>query len=175
MIYLQTESGISGPFSADELSALWKAGEIGDKTRYWYRGMPRWSAVDDFKPPVVEPRTPPDAICLTTAPTFATRPIEAELDIVTAEYAFGMNLLQDLLVSLRNTVGGRSGVAQGALRDARAACLTELRRQAYVLTADGVVAVDLDYSQMGASANPLVLVIASGTAVRLAPPPIDDP
>ena len=43
--------------------------------------------------------------------------------------------------------------------------LLELKREAHAKGANAVIAVDLDYTQLGAGGNMMVLVSASGTAV----------
>lgn len=171
MIYVDVDGEPQGPFSADELSALWKAGEIDQSARYWYRGMFAWQPVSTFVAPPVVPRTPLQSIVLTTAPTFARRAIEDELQIVTAECVLGMNIWSDLLAGFTDTFGGRSQTTQNALRAARTTCLDELRREAHGVGADGVIAISLAYSEMSGQGKSMLFLVASGTAVRLGPPP----
>lgn len=93
--------------------------------------------------------------------------ITQRLAIVTAECAFGMNLLKDALTSFSDVFGGRNKTTQNVLRQAREQVLTELRKEAYYKQADAVVGVDLDYSQFSAKGKSLLFVVASGTAVKL--------
>ena len=86
---------------------------------------------------------------------------------MTAECAFGMNIFKDLFASVRDIVGGRSRAVQNTLRDARRTALFELKREAWLVGADAVVGVDLDYVELS-SAGSMVMLVASGTAVRLA-------
>jgi uncharacterized protein YbjQ (UPF0145 family) len=92
--------------------------------------------------------------------------IKERCGIVTAEVAEGMNAIKDMFADLSGTFGGRSGVTQDALRQMREAVLAELKTEAAELGADAVIAVDLDYMEMGTKGRFLVLV-ASGTAVKL--------
>ena len=46
---------------------------------------------------------------LTTTPEFPGRQIRESLGIVTAECVLGINIFRDVLGSLRDLVGGRSG------------------------------------------------------------------
>ncbi len=50
-IYVLIAGQQSGPFTAEELSALWEAGEIPADAGYWYEGMPDWAPVAEFQPP----------------------------------------------------------------------------------------------------------------------------
>ena len=90
------------------------------------------------------------------------------LGIVTAECAFGMNAFKDLFAGVRDVVGGRSEEIQKTLRDSRDVVFQELRIEAYELGADAVIAVDLDYIELSAAGS-MVLLVASGTAVKLQP------
>lgn len=105
-------------------------------------------------------------IMLTTESVLSIN-ITRRLAIVTAECAFGMNLLKDFLTSFSDVFGGRNKSTQDVLRQAREQVLTELRKEAYYKQADAVVGVDLDYSQFSAKGKSLLFVVASGTAVKL--------
>lgn len=78
-----------------------------------------------------------------------------------------MNVFRDLFAGIRDVVGGRSGATQNVLRDAKEAALTEIRRQAFDLGADAVVAIDLDYTEFSGGGKSMLVCIASGTAVTL--------
>lgn len=107
-------------------------------------------------------------IILTTSFQLAAHEIESEVSIITAEVAYGMNLFRDLFAGLRDIVGGRSGSVQKVLRDSRNTVLLELKKEALMLGADAVIAVDLDYQELsGGDKNGMILLIASGTAVRI--------
>lgn len=108
-----------------------------------------------------------DAIILTTE-TYPKRFIITEtVEIVTAECAFGMNIFKDLFAGVRNVVGGRSEAVQKTLRDTRRTALYELKKEAYEVGANAVVGVDLDYVELAATGSTMVLLVASGTAVRI--------
>jgi len=118
---------------------------------------------------------PPDAISkaaasiiLTTAIGVANREVEREIEILSAECAYGMNLFRDVFAAVRDIVGGRSVATQKVLRDARKTCLAELKREALMVGADAVIAVDLDYSEFsGGQKGGMLFLVASGTAVKL--------
>ena len=77
-----------------------------------------------------------------------------------------MNIFKDLFAGVRDVVGGRSEAVQKTLRDSRRVALYELKREAFEVGADAVVGVDLDYVELVAAGN-MILLVASGTAVRV--------
>ncbi len=105
-------------------------------------------------------------ITLTTGFTVAGRVIEREIDVISAECVYGMNVLRDFFASVRDVVGGRSGSTQTVLRDARRIVLDELRDEAASIGADAVIGVDLDYQELsGGQKGGMIMLVASGTAV----------
>jgi len=105
---------------------------------------------------------------LTTTHEIEGRRIERYLGIVFGEAIVGANVLRDLLAQIRDIVGGRSGAYEAELRRARETALAAMAAAARRLGADAVVGVDLDYEVLG-SGNSMLMVTASGTAVKLAP------
>lgn len=88
--------------------------------------------------------------------------------VIAGETVVGINFLKDLGASLRSITGGRSaGYEEEAVR-ARETALNELWNRGQELGADAVVGIAFDYSPMGAS-NDMLMVTATGTAVKLAP------
>jgi len=108
-----------------------------------------------------------DAICriLVTTEMQPDIAIKTRVGIVSAEVAYGMNIFKDLFSSVRNIVGGRSEAIQKTMRDSRETVLFELKREAHALGANAIVAIDLDYTQIGDGGWGMVLVVATGTAV----------
>jgi uncharacterized protein YbjQ (UPF0145 family) len=105
-------------------------------------------------------------LVLTTETVLSGYAISERLEIITAECVFGMNIFRDMFAGVRDFFGGRSKASQKVLRDARRTCLAELRREALMVGADAVIAVDLDYSEISGDGKSMLLVVASGTAVR---------
>ena len=105
-------------------------------------------------------------IKLTTAFSFANEEVETELEIITAECVFGMNVFRDFFAGMTDFFGGRSEASQKVLRDARRNCLQELRLEAIDIGADGVLAVDLDHSEISGKGKGMLFLVASGTAVK---------
>jgi uncharacterized protein YbjQ (UPF0145 family) len=89
---------------------------------------------------------------------------ETVLGIVSSEYAVGMNLIKDVLVSSRDIFGGRSKVVQDAFKEAKEVSLTEIRKEAYELGANAVLGVRFQHSQMSGASTTMLLMVISGTA-----------
>ncbi len=114
------------------------------------------------------------SVVLTTAFDIPNREIGEIVDIVGADVAMGMNIFKDIANAFRDTFGGRSNTVQTALRDARAQCIVELRREAFRLGADAVIAVRFAYNEAsvaGGTGGGILFVSATGTAVTLADQP----
>jgi uncharacterized protein YbjQ (UPF0145 family) len=96
--------------------------------------------------------------------------------IITAECAFGMNILKDLFVNVRDVFGGRSRTTQKILRESRNAILEELKEEALEIGANAVIGVSLSYSEFGGGGSlvflpnngkSMLFVVATGTAVTI--------
>jgi uncharacterized protein YbjQ (UPF0145 family) len=93
--------------------------------------------------------------------------ISDRLGIVSAEYVIGLNIFKDFFSSIRDVVGGRNNSFQKALKEAKETLLLELRKEAYSLNANAVIAIDLDYSEISGGGKSMLFVVASGTAVKI--------
>ena len=112
--------------------------------------------------------TAPENVILTTGYEVSGYSIEREIDVITAECAYGMNIFKDFFAAIRDVVGGRSEATENILRDARETALAELRMEAVRVGGDAVIAIDLDYHELsGGGKNGMLLVVASGTAVSI--------
>lgn len=94
-------------------------------------------------------------------------PVSERLGIITAEYAHRSKLLSSAFAEIASIGKDRSLHTQSALKKAKDVVLLELKREAYLLGADAVVAVDLDYSEIGGAGDPLLFIVANGTAVKI--------
>lgn len=108
---------------------------------------------------------------ITTGLQIPGREILETVDVITSEAVMAMSIFKDVANAWRDAVGGRSKTVQSNLREARELCLWELRQEARRRFADAVIGVDLDYSEFSSSlvSGGMLMVVASGTAVRLAP------
>ncbi|MCC6243252.1 MAG: heavy metal-binding domain-containing protein [Gemmatimonadaceae bacterium] len=105
-----------------------------------------------------------ESVMLTTAPSLEGWNVTTTHDVIASECALGMGLIGDLFTAGTNALGGRSAATERVLREARIACLSDLRRTALALGANAVIAVRLAYSECSGS---ILLVVASGTAVSV--------
>ena len=107
---------------------------------------------------------------VTTTSTLQDRQVADYLGLVSGEAILGANVFRDLFAGIRDIVGGRSGSYERSLREAKDLALRELEEAARRLGADAVIGVDLDYEsiQVG-SGGSMLMVSASGTAIRLGP------
>ena len=101
---------------------------------------------------------------VSTTPYIEGREAASTLDIVCGEAIMGANVLRDLVAGITDIIGGRSGVYETKLREARMVALYEMVVEAKSLGADAVVGVDIDYETVGQS---MLMVTAAGTAVTL--------
>jgi len=100
---------------------------------------------------------------ITTTPTIEGHPIKDYKGLVVGEEVImGANVVRDLFASITDVIGGRSGVYESKLADAREAAMSELEEKTRALGANAVVGIDLDYEVVGQS---MLMVSISGTAV----------
>lgn len=106
-------------------------------------------------------------IPIATVNSIGGKKIIATVDVVSAECVFGVNIFRDIFASVRNFVGGRSASYQKVLKDAKATCFCEIRKEAFALGANAVIGLQLDYSSISPSgdAGSLLMLVVTGTAV----------
>ncbi|MBX5446191.1 heavy metal-binding domain-containing protein [Sphaerobacter sp.] len=104
---------------------------------------------------------------LTTTTTIEGQPVREYLGIVHGEAILGANLFRDLFASIRDIVGGRSGAYEEELRRARQIAMEEMAQEARERGANAVIAVDVDYETIQGGSGSMLMVTASGTAVRI--------
>ncbi|MEQ6890238.1 YbjQ family protein [Halomonas sp. CS7] len=109
-----------------------------------------------------------ERVILTTSSHLEGYRVTEHVDIVSAECVLGMNILKDMFAGFRDFFGGRNTSSQDALRDARVACLDELRREASNMGANAVIGIDLDYSEISGGGKSMLFLVATGTAVKVA-------
>lgn len=108
-------------------------------------------------------------ILMVTTPTIPGREITETLGIVSSQVAFGMNVFRDIFTGVRDIIGGRSDAQQKVFAGSRKAAFDELMIEAGRLGANAIVGVDLDFTELsGGGKVGMVLVVATGTAVKLA-------
>lgn len=103
---------------------------------------------------------------ITTTPTIEGRPASEHLGIVSGQFVNGMSLLGHLLERIRGIFGGQSPFHKNEVIETREAAVREMVTQAEALGADAIVGFGCSYSMI--SGGRVVLIVASGTAVKLA-------
>ena len=106
-------------------------------------------------------------MCITTTHLVPGREIDCVIDIISAQCVDGINIIKDNIIAVSDVFGGRSGVLQNTLETARKTSLRELREQAFEVGADAVIGVDVSYNQFSGIGKSMVLVVSTGTAVKL--------
>ena len=113
------------------------------------------------------PRDLASEVILTSAQFIEGYVVNQTVDIVGAECVFGMNVFRDLFAGIRDVVGGRSDATQRVIRDSREVVLRELRLAAVSKQCNAVIALQFTYSQLGGQDKSMMLLCATGTAVRV--------
>lgn len=104
---------------------------------------------------------------VTTTSTVQNHVIDEYIRVVAGETVVGINMFKDIGAGLRDLVGGRSRGYEDSIGKSREIALAEMVDKAIALGANGVIGVDIDYESMGSGG--MMMVTASGTAVRLRP------
>jgi len=103
---------------------------------------------------------------VTTTNTVEGKQITEYYGIVSGEAIIGANIFKDIFASITDIIGGRSGAYESSLREAKEIALREMEENARKLGANAVIAVDLDYENIGRDGG-MLMVSASGTAVKM--------
>ncbi|WP_313343937.1 putative heavy metal-binding protein [Sedimentibacter sp.] len=101
---------------------------------------------------------------VSTTPTLEGKRIIEYRGIVFGEVVSGVDFVKDFAAGLTNFFGGRSNSYEGELIEGRENAIEEMKNRAMQMGANAVVGVDVDYEVLG-SANNMLMIIASGTAV----------
>ena len=88
------------------------------------------------------------------------------LGIVAGEIALGTSFVRDMTAALADFFGARTAAYEEKLVESRGLCIKEMCVRAERLGANAVIGVKLDHEIL---ANGMMLVLSSGTAVRLVP------
>jgi uncharacterized protein YbjQ (UPF0145 family) len=103
---------------------------------------------------------------MTTTSIIEGKPVQQYLGIINAQSIIGANIFKDILGGLRDVFGGRSKTYEKVLEQAKEDALRELGEKAQALGANAIMGEDLDFETVGSSGS-MLMVIASGTAVRI--------
>lgn len=102
---------------------------------------------------------------IVTTETFPPYTVTSRLGVVAAERVTGINALKDFAASLTDTFGGSNATLEAELARARGDVLSELKKQAAAMRADGIIALSFSYSPIEGKGSLMLLVAGWGTAV----------
>lgn len=92
--------------------------------------------------------------------------IEKRLDLVTSECVIGTDVVQSELSKRKGFSRAEYASSPNALKDARKMVLDEIKKEAFLLGANTVVEVKLEYSEISRGESAMMMVVATGTAVK---------
>ena len=99
---------------------------------------------------------------VTTTNTIEGQRVTEYLGVVHGCAVMGSNLFRDFFAGIRDVVGGRVGSYETVLGDAKEAALADLQSRA-----EAVIGVSFDHDSIGGDNKTILMVSATGTAVRL--------
>ncbi len=104
---------------------------------------------------------------VTTTSVLEGKKIVQYYGLVNGEAILGSNIFRDILASVRDIIGGRTGGYEKSLRQARETAVSEMIEAARALGANAIIGVDIDYEAINMNdGGNLLMVSASGTAVK---------
>lgn len=106
-----------------------------------------------------------ESVVLTTE-TARNLNIEKRLDLVTSECVIGTDVVQSELSKRKGFSRAEYASSPNALKDARKMVLDEIKKEAFLLGANTVVEVKLEYSEISRGESAMMMVVATGTAVK---------
>jgi uncharacterized protein YbjQ (UPF0145 family) len=107
-------------------------------------------------------------LIVTTTPEVQGRPVQEYFGVVTGEAILGANVFRDVFAGIRDIIGGRSGSYERVLREARDMAIAEMQEEA----PDAAPTPSSGWTsttRRSATPGSMLMVSASGTAVRLSP------
>lgn len=108
-----------------------------------------------------------DYLDLSTTDSIAGKKVEQTLGIAYGEAILGANIFRDIFASIRNVVGGRVGGYEKEMKSTRDTAMAELTQSAMELGANAIIGVSLDYEVIGSEGGSMLMVCATGTAVKV--------
>ncbi len=107
-----------------------------------------------------------ERVLVTSTPTLSTHDIVHYVGPVFGETVYGANFMRDFVAGFTDALGGRSQTYENILLRGRTAAIHALQLQAEQKDCNAVVGLDIQYEAIGDS---MIMICASGTAVRVAP------
>ena len=106
-------------------------------------------------------------VLLTTEANPVDIHINQRIDIISAECIFSSELFEDFFESSESEIYRGTKKANDALKTAKQNVLRDLRIEAITLEANAVIGINLSYSEFYSKKRSMVLLLATGTAVKL--------
>jgi uncharacterized protein YbjQ (UPF0145 family) len=104
---------------------------------------------------------------VTTTNAIEGRRVAEYLGVIHGCAVMGSNLFRDFFAGIRDVVGGRVASYETVVADAQETALADLLARAEALRADAVIGVSFDHDSIGGDSKTILMVSATGTAVRL--------
>lgn len=107
-----------------------------------------------------------DDVVLSTTPFIPNQNIEKSLGVVSGEVIMGANAFSDMLASVTDVVGGRSGSYESKFKLARQMAITEMALDAKAKGGNGIVGINMSFETIRGT---MLMVAVWGTAVISVP------
>ena len=102
----------------------------------------------------------------TTTYNIEGKKIKEYLGIVNGISITGFGAFREFLAGFTDALGGRSGSYHNEYKKAKDLALSLLKQEAIKLSANAVVGIRLDFENISAKGKSMVMVTATGTAVK---------
>ena len=88
------------------------------------------------------------------------------IGLVTAQSVTGTGIFSEVSMSLSDVLGKESDTMNKKIKEAENTCLTRLKNEAFTLGGNAILALDIDYAEMG-SLRGMIMICCTGTAVKV--------
>ena len=120
-----------------------------------------------------ESRSVIESLPSSTLPSIPGYRIVEARGIVAAEVVHGMGMGRDLLASMSNTFGGRSGTFERGIAESRQQVIYALKAQAHERGANGLAGAAFDQHLIGGSTGSASMLLVTATATAVVVEPLD--
>jgi len=95
--------------------------------------------------------------------------IEKYIDLISTNVVLGTNVFSDIGASFSDIFGGTSEIYQDKLEKIYKIGLNKLKRKAQNLSANGIIAIRIDFDEVSGSGKSMFMLSVTGMAVRMKP------
>jgi len=103
-------------------------------------------------------------LVITTTPNIEGSKIVEYLGLVSGQAIMGGNVFRDMIASVSDAIGGRSGLYESKFTEARENAIFDMEEQAIANGANAIVGVKIDHEMVR---NDMMSVSVNGTAVKI--------